>query len=172
MEEFNNDEFLFGILINNQIINNYIGVLQNLKNNLIFSLLQTKIVFKNNIEMCDSLKNIQEKYEKFFNAVLKYFSTLHYKEYCDAMKNVSSVKKLTILNSINQPFELGNNTYPQLNEVVAINDTEIKKEFMKQFEKENINNLKILSQDVIKCFTEEKFYSYFTEYLSIDNMDI
>lgn len=173
MNGFKSDNNLFKILINNQNTFNYMNNIFNLKNAIQFSLIQARIIFKNKKDMLNSLEHIDEKCNLFLNKVENYFLYNYYNEYANAMKNVCKIKEINILQNGQKIFGLNNNINSCNLEIsLAINNIDIINEFIKQYDRENIDKLISLADEIYNYFTQENFYKYFEEYLTIDNMEV
>lgn len=175
-DEFKNNEILLEILINSQSRYNCMMRLFNIQNSLKSSLNEVKIIFNFKKDIVKNLEEISNVYNNFCINLSKYFNSDFKKDYLDAMYNVCKLNNILVTRNANpifdNSFNLENINYSVIEEIEAINDYEIRKEFEKQFEYINVNNCLNILNTLDKYFTEENFSTYFKEYLSIDNMDI
>lgn len=175
--EFEEIEKRLNILMNFNIQQGFLNRLNQVGYCNINYLKSVHIIFRGDKKIINILKNITEKYDEFYSKLQIYFYNKFEIRYNMALDKASEVTGINInrngiilnKNSNSNPLT-NNNEY--IDEVNIIYNLKIREVFKDKFDNEDLNSIVKIANEILKCFSNEEFYHYFEEYLSINKMNI
>lgn len=173
VNQIEDKEKLLDILMNINIKEAFVERLALIKYSNIDNWHNYKIIFKGSNEILVCLENIVKKYNEFYNKLIEYINISYFNDYEMTLREIQNSTNIKLI----RVNEYEDNTDLTLNDDVIfehsmVYDDKFREIFYNKIKSFRLDEVRELAIEISSYFTEEKFYSHFEEYLSIDKMDI